>query len=208
MFLQRFKKYLIFLFKPLKGAYFIINTSCPFSAYFKEKGKNRCLIILKTFSPTDADLSFLLAPAAVATIETATTEIVTTETAMTGNATAGTVMTEDVTTEISTIGGMDAETGATGITGPGRNKNFGAAFAAPFNSYLKTFIFSYFPLIQAILLMEVILLASYVSPELQNKFETLSIDLKNTILERNVHLENLHDLIAVLEDIVKEAEGN
>ena len=56
--------------------------------------------------------------------------------------------------------------------------------------------------------MEVILLASYVSPELQNKFETLSIDLKNTILERNVHLENLHDLIAVLEDIIKEAEGN
>lgn len=49
-------------------------------------------------------------------------------------------------------------------------------------------------------------MASYVSPELRDKFESLSIDLKNTILERDVHLENLHDLIHVLEDIVAEAE--
>lgn len=49
-------------------------------------------------------------------------------------------------------------------------------------------------------------MASYASPELRDKFESLSIDLKNTILERDVHLENLHDLIHVLEDIVAEAE--
>lgn len=49
-------------------------------------------------------------------------------------------------------------------------------------------------------------MASYVAPALQDKFETLSINLKNTILERNVRLESLTDLIKVLEDICKEAE--
>ncbi len=49
-------------------------------------------------------------------------------------------------------------------------------------------------------------MASYVSPEVRDKFETLSIDLKNIILERNVQLNNIHDLIRVLEDIVGEAE--
>lgn len=49
-------------------------------------------------------------------------------------------------------------------------------------------------------------MASYVAPALQDKFETLSINLKNAILERNVRLENLTDLIKVLEDICKEAE--
>ena len=49
-------------------------------------------------------------------------------------------------------------------------------------------------------------MASYVSPGIRDKFETLSIDLKNTILERDVRLENIHDLIHVLEDIVEEAE--
>lgn len=49
-------------------------------------------------------------------------------------------------------------------------------------------------------------MASYVSPEVRDKFETLSIDLKNIILERNVRLNNIHDLIRVLEDIVGEAE--
>ncbi len=47
---------------------------------------------------------------------------------------------------------------------------------------------------------------SYVDPSIKEKFETLSIDLKNAILERNVQLYNMHDLINVLEDIVKEAE--
>ncbi|MBR2403375.1 MAG: hypothetical protein IKB01_11545 [Lachnospiraceae bacterium] len=50
-------------------------------------------------------------------------------------------------------------------------------------------------------------MASYVAPELRKKFETLSVDLKNIILERNVRLNNIYDLIAVLEDIVNEGEG-
>ncbi|WP_343247842.1 molecular chaperone GroEL [Diplocloster hominis] len=48
---------------------------------------------------------------------------------------------------------------------------------------------------------------SYVAPALQEKFETLSVDLKNAILERNVQLYTLQDLIKCLEDIVNEAEG-
>ena len=51
---------------------------------------------------------------------------------------------------------------------------------------------------------EVIEMASYVSPKIRDKFESLSIDLKNDILKRNVHLETLQDLIQVLEKIVKE----
>ena len=49
-------------------------------------------------------------------------------------------------------------------------------------------------------------MASYVAPELREKFETLSINLKNTILERNVQLNTIYDLISVLEQIVDEAE--
>ncbi|WP_342758254.1 molecular chaperone GroEL [Kineothrix sedimenti] len=48
-------------------------------------------------------------------------------------------------------------------------------------------------------------MASYVSPELREKFETLSIDLKNNILRRNVRLNSIYDLIDVLEVISKEA---
>lgn len=48
---------------------------------------------------------------------------------------------------------------------------------------------------------------SYVAPAIKEKFETLSIDLKNTILERDVQLNNIHDLINVLDDIVNEAEN-
>ena len=46
-------------------------------------------------------------------------------------------------------------------------------------------------------------MASYVAPELREKFETLSIDLKNNILERDVKLNNIHDLINILEIISK-----
>lgn len=46
-------------------------------------------------------------------------------------------------------------------------------------------------------------MASYVAPEIREKFETLSVDLKNNILERNVQLKNLQDLIDVLEIISK-----
>ena len=45
-------------------------------------------------------------------------------------------------------------------------------------------------------------MASYVSPEIRDRFDTLSADLKNLILERNVRLNNMYDLIHVLEDIV------
>lgn len=45
---------------------------------------------------------------------------------------------------------------------------------------------------------------SYVDPSIRDKFESLSIDLKNAILERNVRLNSIHDLIRVLEDIVAE----
>ncbi|MDF2539779.1 MAG: hypothetical protein K0S76_2800 [Herbinix sp.] len=47
---------------------------------------------------------------------------------------------------------------------------------------------------------------TYVAPEIKEKFESLSIDLKNVILERNVELNNIHDLINVLDKIVKEAD--
>ena len=52
-----------------------------------------------------------------------------------------------------------------------------------------------------------LLMASYIAPEIRDKFETLSIDLKNLILERNVRLNNMYDLIHVLEDIVAEGEA-
>ena len=47
---------------------------------------------------------------------------------------------------------------------------------------------------------------SYVAPAIREKFETLSIDLKNNILDRDVKLYTIHDLINVLEDIVKEGD--
>lgn len=50
-------------------------------------------------------------------------------------------------------------------------------------------------------------LASYVAPAVQAKFETLSVDLKNIILERNVQINTIFDLIHVLEEIVAESEG-
>ena len=46
---------------------------------------------------------------------------------------------------------------------------------------------------------------SYVDPKINDKFETLSVDLKNEILKRDVKLYNINDLIKVLEDI--SAEG-
>lgn len=50
-------------------------------------------------------------------------------------------------------------------------------------------------------------MASYVSPMIKDKFETLSTDLKNLILERNVQLNNMQDLIRVLEQIVEEGDA-
>lgn len=45
---------------------------------------------------------------------------------------------------------------------------------------------------------------SYISPAVRPKFEELSINLKNQILERDVQLYTIHDLIQVLQDIVDE----
>ena len=50
-------------------------------------------------------------------------------------------------------------------------------------------------------------MASYVSPAVRDKFESLSIDLKNCILERNGRLETVFDLIRVLEEIVAEGDN-
>jgi hypothetical protein len=49
---------------------------------------------------------------------------------------------------------------------------------------------------------------SYIAPKMQAKFETLSIDLKNCILEREVTINNTQDLIRILEEIVEESELN
>lgn len=48
---------------------------------------------------------------------------------------------------------------------------------------------------------------SYVAPAIRDRFESLSIDLKNAILERDVELNDIHDLIDVLEVIIAEAEA-
>ncbi len=45
---------------------------------------------------------------------------------------------------------------------------------------------------------------SYVSPKLKAKFDSLSPALQSEILSRDVRLENLHDLIAVLEQITNQ----
>ena len=50
-------------------------------------------------------------------------------------------------------------------------------------------------------------MASSVAPGIKDKFETLSTELKNLILERNVELNNMQDLIRVLEQIVEEGEA-
>lgn len=50
-------------------------------------------------------------------------------------------------------------------------------------------------------------MASYIAPSVQGKFETLSTDLKNMILDRNVQINTIHDLIHVLETIVGDAEA-
>lgn len=48
---------------------------------------------------------------------------------------------------------------------------------------------------------------SYIAPQIQEKFDSLSTDLREQILSRNVKIYTLQDLIGVLGDIVQEAEG-
>ena len=45
---------------------------------------------------------------------------------------------------------------------------------------------------------------SYVATEMKERFETLSVDLKNEILDRNVDILTVHDLYRVLAAIVAE----
>lgn len=45
-------------------------------------------------------------------------------------------------------------------------------------------------------------MSSYIDPKLQDRFESLSIDLKNAILAKNVRISTLQDLIHCLESIV------
>lgn len=45
---------------------------------------------------------------------------------------------------------------------------------------------------------------SYIAPSVQAKFETLSVDLKNQIMEQNVQINSIQDLINILERIVQE----
>lgn len=48
---------------------------------------------------------------------------------------------------------------------------------------------------------------SYISPAIQDQFQSLSPDLKDLIVQRNVDLNNMQDLIYVLEQIVDEEEN-
>lgn len=49
-----------------------------------------------------------------------------------------------------------------------------------------------------------VMTVSFIGPQIKTQFESLPIDLKNVILQRNVRLVNLADLIRVLEEIVAE----
>lgn len=49
-------------------------------------------------------------------------------------------------------------------------------------------------------------MASYIAPEVKERFNSLSPELRNCILDRNVELRTVRDLIRVLEDIVNEGE--
>ena len=46
---------------------------------------------------------------------------------------------------------------------------------------------------------------SYINPALRSQFESLSIELKNEILSRNVTINSLPDLISVLQQIVDQS---
>lgn len=50
-------------------------------------------------------------------------------------------------------------------------------------------------------------MASYIAPGIREQFETLSDELKDCILERNVQLNTMPELINVLEKIVEEGEA-
>jgi hypothetical protein len=47
-------------------------------------------------------------------------------------------------------------------------------------------------------------MASYVSPKIREKFESLSIELQDLILQKNVQLNTMNDLMRVLQEICNE----
>ena len=47
---------------------------------------------------------------------------------------------------------------------------------------------------------------AYVDPKIKDKFESLSIDLKNALLERNVQLHTMSDLMQALDDFIADEE--
>lgn len=47
-------------------------------------------------------------------------------------------------------------------------------------------------------------MASNIDPKMRERFESLPIDLKNAILEKNVRIATLQELIRCLESIVGE----
>lgn len=49
-------------------------------------------------------------------------------------------------------------------------------------------------------------MASYIAPGIKSKFDTLSDNLKNYILSRNVKINNMNDLMSELNKIVEEGE--
>lgn len=48
---------------------------------------------------------------------------------------------------------------------------------------------------------------SSISPKVRSQFDSLSVELQNAILARNVTINTLYDLIGVLDDIIREEEG-
>lgn len=49
-------------------------------------------------------------------------------------------------------------------------------------------------------------MASYISPSIEDKFQTLSIELQREILNRNVKLNSVFDLMDVLKEIAQEED--
>lgn len=49
-------------------------------------------------------------------------------------------------------------------------------------------------------------MASYISPSIEEKFQTLSVELQREILARNVKLNSVFDLMDVLKEIAQEEE--
>ncbi len=47
----------------------------------------------------------------------------------------------------------------------------------------------------------------YISPNVREKFNSLSPELQDVILSRGEDIQSIHDLIRILDKIVKEGDG-